>query len=531
MRLGVKHANQQPIVRADFSGGLNTTANVDGIAENQLAVAVNVEVDHSTGRLKTVAGTTNLFFTPFENVTAALYDEINRRLLIVTADRKVYLVTLSAKIYHNRELIYEGDPRLWADFEIPARAEVEIDPAFTLLGTLSGGLYPVATPWEDGLLIASGSKLQYFNGTALETIDSPTATSVYIRAGRVLITDDNNVRYSGVGDETNWAEDTNDDSSSKFVEAGYKDGGKLVGMVNLSSDLLLIKNNRRLYRLSGEFPNWQISEISRNVEVSGRMGFCAVADSVFILGRNEVQNIQTTNTYGDMKPENIATLIIQEVQKLPANAMLRHVPPLEQIWAISGRTVLVFDLITKSWFKREFNSPVIDVLSIGDEVLIVKPDQVSRLNAGTFYDAGKPLIWKWQGQRLISQHEYLLKRTQVSCIPLSTRLYAGQIRVGAVIIGLPIPAHSVKICANRTKIYKCRVKICLGGRRRFVYVKGEPIYENLSPIYGNRRKLFGHPTFIKESRNVFRSRFIDVSGQGSGGGVIFNSIIMDIAEV
>lgn len=35
MKLGVKHQNQQTIVRADFSGGLNTSANVDGIAENQ----------------------------------------------------------------------------------------------------------------------------------------------------------------------------------------------------------------------------------------------------------------------------------------------------------------------------------------------------------------------------------------------------------------------------------------------------------------------------------------------------------------
>lgn len=52
MQLGVKHQKQQTIVRADFSGGLNTSANVDGIAENQLSVAVNVEVDHATGRLK-----------------------------------------------------------------------------------------------------------------------------------------------------------------------------------------------------------------------------------------------------------------------------------------------------------------------------------------------------------------------------------------------------------------------------------------------------------------------------------------------
>lgn len=500
MRLGVKHQNQNTVVRADFSGGLNTTTNVDGIAENQLSLAVNVEVDHATGRLKTVSGTTDLLMFP--NIVAAAYDEINRKLLLITNDLTVYAV--------------DGDTGAISD----------------ALGKLSGNMYPVTTSWENGLLLAAGDKLQYFNGTTLETIeDSPAATGVYIRAGRVLVTDDNNVRYSGVGDETNWTEDTNDDSSSKFVEAGYKDGGKLVGMINLSTDVLLIKNNRRVYRLSGEFPQWTINEVSRNVEVSGRLGFCAVADSVFILGRNAVQNLQTTNAYGDVKPQNVATLITSEIQKLPPNAMLRYLPPLNQVWAISGKTVLMLDLVTMAWYKREFNSPVVDVISVGDAVLIIRPDRVSKLDSSTFYDVGLPLQWKWQAQRLVSQHEYLLKRTQVSIIPLSTTLYAGHIRVGAVIIGLPLPERNLKIYHNRSRIYKNHVRICLTGRQRFVYSKGEYVLENLEPIYGNPQKIFSRPTIIKESRNVFRNRFIDIGGRGAMGGIIFNAVIMDIAEV
>ena len=54
MLLSSKHQNQQPVVRRDFSGGLNTTSTVEGIAENQLADVLNMEVDHSTGCLKTV---------------------------------------------------------------------------------------------------------------------------------------------------------------------------------------------------------------------------------------------------------------------------------------------------------------------------------------------------------------------------------------------------------------------------------------------------------------------------------------------
>lgn len=49
MRLATKHANQQTVTLYDFTGGLNTSTTEETIADNQLAVAVNVEVDSVTG--------------------------------------------------------------------------------------------------------------------------------------------------------------------------------------------------------------------------------------------------------------------------------------------------------------------------------------------------------------------------------------------------------------------------------------------------------------------------------------------------
>ena len=76
MRLGCKHANQQTVVRADFSGGLNLATTADNIGENQLAECINMEVDHATGRLKTVAGTRAVVET--EGIAAAFYDQIRK---------------------------------------------------------------------------------------------------------------------------------------------------------------------------------------------------------------------------------------------------------------------------------------------------------------------------------------------------------------------------------------------------------------------------------------------------------------------
>ena len=495
MRLSRKHQNQTSIIRADFSGGLNTSALVDGIAENQLGECLNVEADHSTGRLKTVAGTVDVM-TSENEIFAAIYDEINNIILTVTADKSVYY-------------------------------------GIVKLGTLTGDLYPIYCAWEDGVLIASGGKLQYYNGSSLTTIaDSPICSSVYVRAGRVVVTDDKNARYSGVGDETNWTEDTNDDSTSKFLEVGYKDGGEVIGFVSLSQDIMFIKSNRHVYRLSNEFPNWVLNEVSRNVECSGRLSFCAVADRVFILGKNEFQALQTVEQYGAVKPANVGTNVQSELQKLPANAKVRFVPPLQQIWIIGDNgLVLMFDLVFNSWYRRVFNSNVIDVISIGDEVYVVKPYAISKLDENTFYDSNEPLQWRFVGQRLISQHDYLLKRTQVSVIPLSSELYAGQISVGAVRVPLPVPAMNMEMFGNKSPIYKNQTKIPLSERRRYVYTKGEPVMDDIMPMYGNDTPVLKRQTYIKVSKNIFRSKFLDIVGTGSTGGFLLNGIVMEIAEV
>ena len=470
MRLSTKHENQTQIIRADFSGGLNTSISADNIADNQLSLAVNVEIDHSTGRLKTVAGTTDILKLNSDsaNIVAAMYDEINYKLLLVRE------VEFSEKTF-----------RAVSSFDLET---YEISSA---LGLLSGSLYPIYANWESGILIATGGKLQYFNGQTLITIaDSPNATSVWTKAGRVFVTDENNVICSGVGDEEHWTEDTGVDSSAKFIEVGYKDGGKLIGMVNLASNVLLVKDNRRVYSLNGEFPDWSISEVSRNVDVRGRMSTCAAADSVFILGREEVQAIQGTSAYGNMKPQDIAMLITSKIRELEEDSFLRYVPKLNQIWALSGEVVLIYDLVTQSWFKRQFNSPVVDVISAGDEVFVIKADRVSKLDETTFSDSGETLSWEFKCKSHVSQHDYLLKRTQVSYIPLDAERIKGEIFAGKVVVSLSLTER---------------------GR-------------------GTRRPLL-NGEILAQSFNVYRNKVLEIGGSGSTGGIIFNSIILDVVDV
>ena len=498
--LSTKHARQQQVSVSDFSGGLNTSSSMSGIQPNQLAEVLNMELDSVTNRLKTVAGTVDVLLVDGFTLWAAAWDEINKKMLLFDVSRNVYV----------------------SDFETVSQ-----------IGALSGELYPVTANWENGVLIASGGHLQYWNGTTLLTIESsPLVQSVYTRAARVVVTTDNEVHYSGVGDETDWTEDSNDDAKSVWVEAGYKDGGKFIGMVNLSQDILILKDNRRVYRLSGEYPDWVIAEVSRNVECLGRRSFAAMSGSVFVMGRNEVQVIEPTSDYGDVKPANVGSNVARELSAMPEDTIVRFVPPLSQVWFIGQNgVVMTFDAVHSAWFLRKFNSPVVDVVAVGDTVYVIKPDRVTKLQESTFYDNGEQLMWKFQGKRLESHNEYLLKRTQISVLPFSSDMYSGHIMVGAVRVVLPIPARSLKIWHNWARIFKNRTKICLAGRNKGVHVLGELIYQNPALIYGNRTKIYSRRDIIKESRNVFRSKYLRVEGQGMGGGFVLNGIALDIVEV
>ena len=64
-----------------------------------------------------------------------------------------------------------------------------------------------------------------------------------------------------------------------------------------------------------------------------------------------------------------------------------------------------------------------------------------------------------------------------------------------------------------------------------VYSAETKVYDNPMPLYKSTKKIFERHTIIKESRNVYRGKFIDLSGYGTMGGFMLNGIILDIAEV
>ena len=252
MRISSEHANQQTVRFSDFSGGLNTTDAPESIAENELSRSINVEIYN--GQLKTVAGDRAVYKSSDISFNNIIYDAIESKMLLTDTDRNVYLLE---------------------------------DGALTSKGTLTGKSEVQYAAWEDGVLIASGGKLQYYHGGTLETIaNAPdVCRGAFIKQGRVWTFYDDVLKCSAVGDETAWTNDSNDSSSSQWLQVGYKDGGKIVGVCSLSSDILIFKDNHHAYHLAGAFPNWTLSEIGRQIDCKSYHACVALGNSTLTLGR------------------------------------------------------------------------------------------------------------------------------------------------------------------------------------------------------------------------------------------------------
>ena len=586
MRLSAKH-EQRTVTYGNFTGGLNNTSVPEQIAENQLAECINMEFNRATGALETCCGTAMVFKAPTEvSVDWITYDGINNKFIFADLrTRKLYktsLVDMTGTVANDCEFI----------------------------GTLTGNLKPKSVQWEDGTLIASGGKLQYWNGSILKTLGSVftdysskwdyigrvvwywhvqtryavgavvrlrgkvyycttahlstysfdpskwaegrelpwdnesrfkqydvikyqdeyyvcnedhitgkgaplVCNGVFVKNGRVWVWYDYTLQCSAVGDEENWKYDTTDDSSSKYIDVGYKDGenehGFIVGVSALSSALVILKNNGVVYKLTGDYPDWSLNEIARGIKPLNPESYIGTPNGVLIVGKSGMYMLETTDEYGDIKPANLASNIIGMFCLLTMdNTVVRFLPNLNQVW-ITGLTnsVIVYSLDFKVFFERQFNNTVSDVTTNTTEVFIARKDKVTRLTKGIYEDEKysddeAPMSWSFQAKSLLSFYDILVKRFRVSYVPLMDEFDRAEILIGdeKLVLGMPDRISDSPL-----------------------------IFTNTTLIYNDLGFIFETMTQFNTTWAVYRKRVVDVKGKGYGSAISLNSIEIAVAEV
>ncbi len=587
MKLTAKH-QQQTVTRKDFTGGLNTTSVPELIKDNQLAECINMELNRNTGALQTCCGTAMLFKTPpGVRADSLFFDEINNVYLLCDEQTR--------KVYKTRLVDMKG-----------------VEPSDCVcLGDLSGDGKPMAAMWEDGLLVASGGELQYWDGTEFYAIvpdltkdgtdrwakrnsagdwavdkaylkdkvvlhngkyyrsleshvsglifddslwrelvyredgwninteykanelltyhdnlyecvkdhtsggETPkVCNGVFIKDGRVYIWHDYRLECSGVGDERMWTDDSNDDSSAKWIDVGYKEGeGKkayILGVCALSSDIIVLKYDGKVYRLSGVYPNWSLKEIARNIQCINERSYVAVQNGVFAVTRSGMFYLQTTADYGDIEPQNVAANITGIFSYLSTDSITCFLPILNQVWITgTSNTAIIYDLSYNAFFMREFNKPVTGIARNRSDVLLCRGDSVTQLDKGGYGDCRysedeTPLRWKFAAKSHTSFHDFLLKRMRIAYVPLMDDFGDADIITGQGKISMRLADTE----------------------------QDSPTIENDTTLIAQDNALiYPLKNQFNTSWMVYRDRTLDLGGAGLGSAVIINEIEAAITEV
>ena len=186
----------------DYTGGINVSVAPQLLAENEYQQIQNFEYDYS--RLRTRAGISPALSSYPLDIKAVYWDKATNTYLVCLVDGSVY------------------------DEDLAGNSN--------LVGTLTGEKGVSFCKFDNKVFVASGGKLQYYDGTErkLKTIDSSYLSSiVFERFGRLVTTvyGDDNLYYSAVGDpyETKYVEVTVTDENGRTTTTIEDYNGEPVG--------------------------------------------------------------------------------------------------------------------------------------------------------------------------------------------------------------------------------------------------------------------------------------------------------------
>lgn len=502
MNISSKHQNQGNTTLQNFTGGLNTSSPDELIAENQLAECINMEIN-GAGLLRTVKGTHDIIVP--QNLSADLkagaFDDINGVLLVFDKESNAYAL---------------------------------LDGELKKIGQLSGDDEIIYQAWEDGVLIASGGLLQYAKSVPLNdltmgeeneeykltTIPTSPADSggVAIRSGRVFVFDgQDNLKYSGIGDEEMWEQDTNDPSTALFNQIGYKVGGKIIGMINFQKYILIFKDNGKVYRLDNEYPDWDLNEVTSDCLCKGKLAYSSVGGGVFVLGAKNMQMISPTDQNGNMPINYVGKQIENEIANLPPHTKMRFNAELNQLWFITGsQWVLVYDCNTQTFFQRYFNADVVDM--VGN--YIIKKDRISELSdmEEVMEDNGEPLYYRAKFKTEMGLQDILVKHVDLSLNPLVSFYEDAQATLKVSRINVSFP--------QRNRSIDNRIQRTVGVTNKAI----EPARSwasSKNDVAFNRENISAGKSLLYKKRQICRDHKIDIELEGRGFPFILNFISYD----
>lgn len=380
---------------SDFSGGMNTAQPPEQIADNEAELIMNYEYDYN--RLRTRGGTSAPLVSVDDSIKSFYYDAATEAYLLFGAG--------TDKVKGNIYLAYIGEPA-------------------TLVGQLTGSERPVCCKFDGCIYIASGDKLQYFDYEQLFTVESSKlCDNVFERFGRLVTTHrgDDNLYYSATGDAKSkdaWTDVSNDDSSSKWLEVGYKDDGDIITCKPMANDLLVFKTNGRIYSVSGEYPAWNVSQVGEKSYAEDiQKSIEIVGDSVAFITRNGIRSVDTVQTYGNFTMNEIGYKFNKSLTANISNPMCWNVVSKRQLIirpsSSNKKLLFIYQYNMMAGYELEFPFDIEDMAETSNGIIILSGNALYRWSFEYSTDNGQPIKTKLVTRRLTTAVAFYTRKYDI----------------------------------------------------------------------------------------------------------------------
>lgn len=488
-------SNLQRIFYPSFDGGLNLSVPPESMSRNELKEAVNVEYSSSTGAMTVRGGL-------FHHCQTGIYADSVAAL----PGRRGFLI---------RGHFISGGQRL------------ELVRLFTwnrweeVSGSLTGNGKISVCEWDGYYLVASGGKLQKLrtrNTFTLETIESapPRCVQVFVKSGRVgVVTEENIIRFSAVGDCESWENDPQDDSSGQYLEVGYKDGMNIDAVIPLSRDLIVFKspNNEpdkvTIFRITGDYPEWAVLEAAHNTGTFSARSVQAIGNDVYYGTVSGVASLSAVTSYGEIQaswPDRKVSAVLSRI--MSADAELWSVPVKQQLWVkphAGSKEVWVLDYGRGIWTKFEYSGEVIYADGSDDSVYVFIGTSVYEQVDGKVTDTND-----------VGKEQAITARMR-----MATLLTGNQVLIRRAFVSFGIEPE-------------CRAELRLGGfRMQFSHdTTPDYVYDNDIEVYEKDENIGGEVKAVTSRREcIVRDWSITPEVILTGGGCSLSTMGLEISEV
>lgn len=386
--LANKHQNIKPFNVNDLRGGINIYSPADMLADNEARNLENFEFNPNTDQLVTRGGLSAPLFSFQYDIKSVYYDYEMNIYLVFLANKNIY------------KYVINEQPEL--------------------LGSLLGSNRPVCCKFGNNVYIASGEKLQQYDYASLTTIeDSPLCDDVFERFGRLAVTKGgtDSVLYSGIGDVTLWTDDPNDDSDGWETQIGYKDGGDIIGVFPLATDIIVFKSNGKIFQLAGEPPDQTVFEIGKNSDFVYRFGADNLGSELIYMSKQGLRSLSTSQEYGNFQNREFGAKVNGELAKFVYRPVIWNLPRKKQLLIRpdeTGTKVLAYHYLIGAFTLLNFPYVVADITESPTEVILAMGNSLYYWSQNYNTDNGTPITAKIKSKQIKSIQPILVKRLSTS---------------------------------------------------------------------------------------------------------------------